>query len=91
MEQTLNLKDVRIFDYIEDAEGKKKPVLNKKETAIAQGKQELIKQAFADWVWKDPARRERLTKLYNEKFNSTRPREFDGSHLALVGINPEIP
>ena len=90
MEQTLNLKDVRIFDYIEDAEGKKKPVLNKKETAIAQGKQELIKQAFADWVWKDPARRERLTKLYNEKFNSTRPREFDGSHLALVGINPEI-
>ncbi|MBO4869592.1 MAG: N-6 DNA methylase, partial [Clostridia bacterium] len=90
MEQTLNLKDVRIFDYIEDSEGKKKPVLNKKETAIAQGKQELIKQAFADWVWKDPARRERLTKLYNEKFNSTRPREFDGSHLALVGINPEI-
>ena len=90
MEQTLNLKDVRIFDYIEDAEGKKKPVLNKKETAIAQGKQELIKQAFADWVWKDPTRRERLTKLYNEKFNSTRPREFDGSHLALVGINPEI-
>ena len=90
MEQTLNLKDVRIFDYIEDAEGKKKPVLNKKETAIAQGKQELIKQAFADWVWKESTRRERLTKLYNEKFNSTRPREFDGSRLALVGINPEI-
>ena len=90
MEQTLNLKDVRIFDYIEDEEGRRKPVLNKKETAIAQGKQELIKQAFVDWVWKDPERRERLTKLYNEKFNSIRPREFDGSHLSLVGINPEI-
>ena len=90
MEQTLNLKDVRIFDYIEDEEGRKKPVLNKKETAIAQGKQELIKQAFQEWIWKDPQRRERLTKLYNEKFNSVRPREYDGSHLALVGINPEI-
>lgn len=90
VEQTLNLKDVRIFDYIEDADGRKIPVLNKKETAIAQGKQELIKQAFADWIWSDPQRRERLCKLYNKKFNSTRPREYDGSHLNLVGINPEI-
>ena len=90
MEQTLNLKDVRIFDYIEDADGKRTPVLNKKETAIAQAKQELIKQAFQEWIWKDPSRRERLTKLYNEKFNSVRPREYDGSHLSLAGINPEI-
>lgn len=90
MEQTLNLKDVRIFDYIEDADGKRTPVLNKKETAIAQAKQELIKQAFQEWIWKDPSRRERLTRLYNEKFNSVRPREYDGSHLSLAGINPEI-
>lgn len=90
MEETLNLKDVRIFDYIEDENGKKTAVLNKKETAIAQGKQELIKQAFADWIWKDPDRREKLTRLYNEKFNSTRPREYDGSHMSFVGINPEI-
>ncbi len=90
IEETLNLRDVRIFDYVEDAEGKKTPVLNKKETAIAQGKQELIKQAFQDWIWKDPARRERLTRLYNDKFNSTRPREYDGSHLNFVGMNPEI-
>ena len=90
LEQTLNLKDVRIFDYIEDAEGKRVPVLNKKETAIAQAKQEQIKQAFQEWIWKDPSRRERLTKLYNEKFNSIRPREYDGSHLSLAGINPEI-
>ena len=90
MEETLNLKDVRIFDYIEDENGKKTAVLNKKETAIAQGKQELIKQAFADWIWKDPERREKLTRLYNEKFNSTRPREYDGSHMSFVGINPEI-
>ena len=90
MEETLNLRDVRIFDYIEDANGKKTAVLNKKETAIAQGKQELIKQAFADWIWSDPERREQLTKLYNEKFNSIRPREYDGSHLNFVGINPEI-
>ena len=90
MEQTLNLKDVRIFDYIEDADGKRTPVLNKKETAIAQAKQELIKQAFHEWIWKDPSRRERLTRLYNEKFNSVRPREYDGSHLSLAGINPEI-
>ena len=90
MEETLNLKDVRIFDYIEDENGKKTAVLNKKETAIAQGKQELIKQAFADWIWNDPDRREKLTQLYNEKFNSTRPREYDGSHMSFVGINPEI-
>ena len=90
MEETLNLRDVRIFDYIEDGNGRKTAVLNKKETAIAQGKQELIKQAFADWIWSDPERREQLTKLYNEKFNSIRPREYDGSHLNFVGINPEI-
>ena len=90
IEETLNLKDVRIFDYIEDENGKKTPVLNKKETAIAQGKQEMIKQAFAEWIWEDPTRRERLTKLYNEKFNSIRPREYDGSHMSFVGINPEI-
>ena len=90
IEETLNLKDVRIFDYVEDVEGHKKAVLNKKETAIAQAKQQLIKQAFADWIWKDPERRERLCKLYNETFNSVRPREYDGSHLNFVGINPEI-
>jgi len=90
IEETLNLKDVRIFDYVYDANGRKTPVLNKKETAIAQGKQEMIKQAFQDWVWKDPQRRERLCRLYNEKFNSIRPREYDGSHLNFVGMNPEI-
>ena len=90
IEETLNLKDVRIFDYVYDANGKKTPVLNKKETAIAQGKQEMIKQAFQDWIWKDPHRRERLCRLYNEKFNSIRPREYDGSHLNFVGMNPEI-
>ena len=90
IEETLNLRDVRIFDYVQDENGKKTPVLNKKETAIAQGKQELIKQAFQDWIWKDPQRRERLTRLYNDKFNSIRPREYDGSHLNFVGINPEI-
>ena len=90
IEETLNQRDVRIFDYIQDENGKKKPVLNKKETAIAQGKQELIKQAFQDWIWKDPQRREQLTQLYNVKFNSTRPREYDGSHLNFVGMNPEI-
>ena len=90
IEETLNLRDVRIFDYVEDDNGRRVPVLNKKETAIAQGKQELIKQAFADWIWQDPARREKLCRLYNEKFNSVRPREYDGSHLHFVGINPEI-
>ena len=90
IEETLNLRDVRIFDYVYDEDGRKTPVLNKKETAIAQGKQQLIKQAFRDWIWKDPTRRERLTRLYNDKFNSIRPREYDGSHLNFVGINPEI-
>ena len=90
IEETLNLKDVRIFDYIEDDEGKKKAVLNKKETAIAQSKQELIKQGFQDWIWAAPTRREKLTKLYNEKFNSIRPREYDGSHITFSGMNPEI-
>ena len=90
VEETLNLRDVRIFDYETDHHGNRVPILNKKETAIAQGKQQLIKQAFQDWIWKDPARRERLTRLYNDKFNSTRPREYDGSHLNFVGINPEI-
>ena len=90
IEDTLNLRDVRIFDYVQDRDGKKTAVLNKKETAIAQGKQELIKQAFQDWIWKDPARRERLTTLYNVQFNSLRPREYDGSHISFVGMNPEI-
>ncbi len=90
IEETLNLKDVRIFDYIEDDEGKKKAVLNKKETAIAQSKQELIKQGFQDWIWSDPKRREKLCKIYNEKFNSIRPREYDGSHITFNGMNPEI-
>ena len=90
IEETLNLKDVRIFDYVEDDEGKKKAVLNKKETAIAQSKQEMIKQEFQDWIWSDPERRERLCKSYNEKFNSVRPREYDGSHIIFNGMNPEI-
>ena len=90
IEETQNLKDVRIFDYIEDDEGRKKAVLNKKETAIAQAKQELIKQGFQDWIWADPTRREKLTKMYNEKFNSIRPREYDGSHIVFNGMNPEI-
>lgn len=90
IEETLNLKDVRIFDYIEDDEGRKKAVLNKKETAIAQSKQEMIKQEFQDWIWSDPERRERLCKSYNKKFNSVRPREYDGSHIIFNGMNPEI-
>ncbi len=90
IEETLNMKDVRIFDYIEDDEGKKKAVLNNKETQIAQAKQELIKQGFKDWIWNDPDRREKLVRLYNEKFNSIRPREYDGSHIILSGMNPEI-
>lgn len=90
IEETLNLKDVRIFDYIEDDEGRKKAVLNKKETAIAQSKQEMIKQEFQDWIWSVPERRERLCKSYNEKFNSVRPREYDGSHIIFNGMNPEI-
>ena len=90
IEDTLNMKDVRVFDHIENDEGKKKAVLNKKETAIAQSKQELIKQGFQDWVWRDPARREKLVRLYNDKFNSIRPREYDGSHIIFSGMNPEI-
>lgn len=90
LEETLNLKDVRIFDYETDDEGKKKAVLNKKETAIAQGKQEAIKNAFKEWVFKDPKRRERLAGIYNERFNSIRPREYDGSHITFNGMNPEI-
>ena len=90
IEDTLNLRDTRVFDYVEDEEGKRKPVLNKKETAIAQGKQDLIKQAFQEWIWKDPERRQRLTADYNERFNAIRPREYDGSHLHFYGMNPEI-
>lgn len=90
IEDTLNLRDVRIYDYVEDDDGKKKVVLNKKETAIAQGKQDLIKQAFQDWIWKEPERRQRLTDYYNENFNAIRPREYDGSHLNFYGMNPEI-
>lgn len=90
VEDSLNLKDVRIFDYQYDAEGKKIAVLNKKETAIAQSKQELLKEAFAEWIWKDPERRETLCKTYNILFNSNRPREYDGSHINFSGMNPEI-
>ena len=90
LEETLNLKDVRIYDTIEDAEGKPKRVLNKRETMLAQQKQQVIKDAFANWVWKDPQRRIALVKQYNELFNSTRPREYDGSHIHFVGMNPEI-
>ena len=90
IEDTLNLKDVRIFDYVYDADGRKTPVLNKKETAIAQSKQELIKDAFAEWIWKDPDRREAICKTYNILFNSNRPREYDGSHISFSGMNPEI-
>ena len=90
LEETLNLKDVRIYDTIEDAEGKLKRVLNKRETMLAQQKQQVIKDAFANWVWQDPQRRISLVKQYNELFNSTRPREYDGSHIHFVGMNPEI-
>ena len=90
IEDTLNLKDVRIFDYVYDADGRKNAVLNKKETAIAQSKQELIKEAFAEWIWKDPDRREAICKTYNILFNSNRPREYDGSHISFSGMNPEI-
>lgn len=90
LEQTLNQKDVRVFDYIEDENGKKKPVLNKKETAIAQDRQELIKQKFAEWIWKDIDRRELLCRIYNETFNGVRPREYDGRHIRFEGMNPEI-
>lgn len=90
IETTLNLKDVRIFDYVYDADGRKTAVLNKKETAIAQSKQELIKDAFAEWIWKDPDRREAICKTYNILFNSNRPREYDGNHINFSGMNPEI-
>ena len=90
LEETLNLKDVRIYDTIEDADGKLKRVLNKRETMLAQQKQQVIKDAFANWVWQDPQRRIALVKQYNELFNSTRPREYDGSHIHFVGMNPEI-
>ena len=90
LEETLNLKDVRIYDTIEDAEGKPKRVLNKRETMLAQQKQQVIKDAFANWVWQAPQRRIALVKQYNELFNSTRPREYDGSHIKFVGMNPEI-
>lgn len=90
LEATLNLRNVRVFDYEEDENGKRVAILNKKETAIALAKQELIKQTFKEWIWKDPERRERLCKLYNEKFNSIRPREYDGSHIVFEGMNPEI-
>ena len=90
VEQTLNLRDVRVFDYFDDGQGGKKAVLNQKETAIAQEKQMQIKQAFTDWIWKEPERRNRLCRLYNDKFNAIRPREYDGSHLRFHGMNPEI-
>lgn len=90
IEDSLNLKDTRIYDYYEDENGKRVAELNKKETAIAQAKQEQIKLAFEEWIWKDPERRERLTKIYNERFNSIRPREYDGSHISFDGMNPEI-
>ena len=90
IEDTLNLRDTRVFDYVEDEEGKRKPILNRKETAIAQGKQDLIKQAFQEWIWKDPKRRQRLTEDYNERFNAIRPREYDGSHLHFYGMNPKL-
>lgn len=90
IEDSLNLRDTRVYDYVEDEEGRRRPILNQKETAIAQGKQDLIKQAFQEWIWKDPERRQRLTRDYNERFNAIRPREYDGSHLHFYGMNPEI-
>lgn len=90
LEETLNLKDIRIYDTYEDADGKKKRVLNKKETTLAQQKQQAIKDAFANWIWRDPQRREELVTRYNELFNSTRPREYDGSHIRFGGMNPDI-
>ncbi len=90
IEETLNLKDVRVFDYVDDGNGKRTPVLNKTETAMAQVKQGLIKEAFANWIWKDIDRRDKLTRIYNDKFNSVRPREYDGQHISFGGINPEI-
>ena len=90
IEDTLNLLDTRIFDYPTDENGKKTAVLNQKETTAAQAKQEVIKQAFQDWIWKDPERRNRLVRYYNDTFNSVRPREYDGSHITFGDISPEI-
>ena len=90
LEESLNLKDIRIYDTVEDADGKQRRVLNKKATTLAQQKQQAMKDAFQDWLWKDPRRRERLVAKYNEQFNSTRPREYDGSHIVFGGMNPEI-
>lgn len=90
IEDSLNLKDVRVFDYQYDPDGRRVAVLNKKETAIAQSKQELLKEAFTEWIWKDPERRETICKAYNILFNSNRPREYDGSHINFSGMNPEI-
>ena len=90
IEDTLNLRDTRIFDYVYDENGNKKAVFNAKETTAAQAKQEAIKQAFQDWIWKDPERRNRLVRYYNDTFNSVRPREYDGSHITFGGISPEI-
>ena len=89
IEDTLNLRDVRIFDTQYDADGRETRVLNKKETAIAQDKQDLIKQKFQEWIWAEPSRRERLCRIYNDKYNSIRPREYDGSHILFAGMNPE--
>jgi N12 class adenine-specific DNA methylase len=90
LDDTLNLRDVRVYDYKEDADGKERRVLNKKETMLAQQKQDAIKQAFKEWIWKDPERRQTLVREYNEKFNSVRPREYDGSHITFGGITQEI-
>ncbi len=90
LEETLNLKDIRIYDTVEDADGKKRRVLNKKETTLAQQKQQAIRQAFQDWVWEDSERRRLLVTRYNELFNSDRPREYDGSHITFGGMNPDI-
>lgn len=90
MEDTLNLRDVRIYDTVTDPDGKERRVLNSKETTLAQQKQQAIKDAFHDWIWKDPDRRQELVTKYNELFNSNRPREYDGSHIVFSGMNPEI-
>ena len=90
LENTLNLRDVRIYDTVKDPDGKERRVLNPRETTLAQQKQQAIKDAFREWIWEDPERRDALVQTYNERFNSTRPREFDGSHIVFAGMNPEI-
>ena len=90
IEKTLNLQNVKVFDYVDNNEGKRVPILNKEETTLAQQKQKIIKQKFKDWIWRDPERRDTLCRLYNEKFNCIRPREYDGSHIVFEGMNPEI-